>query len=332
MTSINAPDLVSFARLSRAIADIKSRADVARSESVTGRREDVTAATNGDVGSAHRLKKAVADAQSFQELLLVSKIRAERTQTSLGAVGGEAVRIGTDILSATGRGDSYALTTLAAEARAAVFNIFSSLNVSEGGRALFSGDASDRLPFGDPEQLLSDVETIVAGATDTADAQAQLDTYFNDPAGGFATNIYLGGDNKVAPVEIAPGVRIDVSATAADQPIKNLLKGLVGIAVQSAASFADSTDFIENSAAISLDADGDITELRGVIGVGEAQIATAITRYETEETILTSLFNQKTGRDQFEAASELQLLETQLEASYLLTARLARLSITNFLR
>lgn len=332
MTNINAPDLVSFARLSRTIADIKSRADVARGESVTGRREDVTAATNGDVGSAHLLKKAVADARSFQELLLVSKIRAERTQNSLGAVTGEAVRIGTDALAASGRNDSYALNTLAAEARAAVFNVFSSLNVTEGGRALFSGDASDRLPFGNPEVLLSDIEAIVAGATDAADAQAQIDTYFNDPTGGFATNIYQGGDNKVAPVEIAPGVRIDVSATAADQPIKDLLRGLAGIAVQNSATFADAQDFLAGNAATALDADGDITELRGVIGVGEAQIAQAITRYESEETILTSLFNEKTGRDQFEAASELQLLETQLEASYLLTARLARLSIANYIQ
>ena len=79
-------------------------------------------------------------------------------------------------------------------------------------------------------------------------------------------------------------------------------------------------------------ADGDVTQRRGFIGVGEAQIAAAVTRYEAEEAILTSLFNDKTGRDQFEAASELQLLESQLEASYLLTARLARLSITNFIR
>ncbi len=332
MTNINAPDLVSFARLSRAIADIKSRADVARSESVTGRIQDVTAATNGDVGSAHLLKKAVDDAQKFQELLVVSQIRAQRTQTSLESLGGDAVRIGTEVLAASGRDDSYALSTLAADARAAVFNTFSVLNVTEGGRALFSGDASDRLPFGDPAQLLADVEAIVAGATDAADAQAQLDTYFNDPAGGFATNIYQGGVNKVAPVEISPGVRIDVSATAADQPIKDFLRGLVGIAVQGAASFGDADAFLQNNAATAIAADGDITELRGVIGVGEAQIASAISRYETEETILTSLFNDRTGRDQFEAASELQLLETQLEASYLLTARLARLSITNFIR
>lgn len=332
MTSVGSPNIVSFTRLSRAIADIKGRSDTARIESVTGRREDVTAATNGDVGSAHLLKKAVEDAQSYQQLLVLAQIRAERTQNALGALGGEAVRIGTETISASGRNDAGALNALGADARAAIANIFSELNVTEGGRALFSGDASDRLPFDDPAQLISDVEAIVAGAADAADANAQLDAYFNDPAGGFLTNIYQGGAGKAAPVEIAPGVRIDVSATAADQPIKDILKSLAIVATQESASFADAKAFVEGGAESALVADGAIVNLRSTIGVGEASIAAAIKRHETEESVLTTLFNEKTGRDQFEAASELQLLESQLEASYLLTARLARLRLTDFIR
>ena len=332
MTSIGSPNIVSFTRLSRAIADIKTRADTARIESVTGRREDVTAATNGDVGSAHLLKKAVEDAQAYQQHLVLAQIRAERTQNALGALGGEAVRIGTESISASGRNDLGALKALGADARAAIANIFSELNVTEGGRALFSGDASDRLPFGDPAQLISDIEAIVAGATDAADANTQLDTYFNDPAGGFLTNIYQGGTGKAAPVEIAPGVRIDVSATAADQPVKDILRNLAIIAVQDSATFADATSFVESGAENAIVADASIINLRSTIGVGEASIAAAIERHETEESVLTSLFNEKTVRDQFEAASELQLLESQLEASYLLTARLSRLRLSDYIR
>ncbi len=332
MTNVNSPNILSFTRLNRAVADIKARADTTRIESVTGRREDVTAATNGDVGSAHLLKKAVDDARAYQQLLTLAQIRAERTQTSLSALGGEAVRIGTETLAASGRDDTGALNALGADARAAIANIFSVLNVTEGGRALFSGNASDRLPLSDPAQLISDIEAIVAGATDAADANAQLDTYFNDPAGGFATNIYQGGAGKAAPVEIAPGVRIDVSATAADQPIKDLLKSLSIIAVQGSASFGDAKALVEGGAEGALAADGAIIDLRSTIGVGEARIAAAIQRHEAEESVLTALFIEKTGRDQYEAASELQLLESQLEASYLLTARLARLRLTDFIR
>ena len=51
-----------------------------------------------------------------------------------------------------------------------------------------------------------------------------------------------------------------------------------------------------------------------------------------EETTLTSFFNQMTARDQYEAASELTQLQTSLEASYTLTARLSNLSLLNYMR
>ena len=175
-------------------------------------------------------------------------------------------------------------------------------------------------------------EPIVAGAVDAADANAQLEVYFNDPTGGFAQNIYLGGDSISSPVEISPGVRLDVSVSAADQPIKDLLRGLSVIAVRDAATFADTDALTESGANAALAADVGITNIQARIGIAEARIDAAASRYEAEETVLTALFNEQTERDQFEAASELQLLESQLEASYLLTARLARLTIADYLR
>jgi len=43
------------------------------------------------------------------------------------------------------------------------------------------------------------------------------------------------------------------------------------------------------------------------------------------------LVNDLTARDQYEAATELQSLQTTLEASYLITARLSQLSLLNYL-
>lgn len=332
MTSINAPDILSFSRLSQQITDLKNRADAARAEATTGRRHDLTAATNGDIGGAHLLKKAVNDVQAYQTLLKLAQNRSQRTQIALGALGGEAVRIGSETLSAAGRQDQQAIAALSSDARAAISNIFSVLNTTDGGRALFGGNVTDRAPLAPPEAMLADIDAIVAGAADAANAQAQIDAYFNDPAGGFMSSVYQGGDQKAPPVEIAPGIRIDASATAADQPIRDLLRGLASIAAYPQASFADKNALLEDAAGASLSADAAITELRSVIGVGESRIAASIDRYEAEETILTSLYNARTSRDQFEAASELQLLETQLEASYLLTARLARLTIADYIR
>ena len=326
------PDLLSSSRLSRNIGDLKSRADVTRTEAVTGRYEDITARNNGDVGGAHLAKKALDDVVAYTELLKLSQNRAAASQSVLDTLNTDGSVIATEALAAFGRDDQTSLETSALEARSAISGIFASLNTNIGGRALFGGDVTNQPPLAAPEQLIADIEAIMAGAVDAADAEAQLDFYFNDPAGGFATTIYQGGANDAPPVEIAPGVRIDVSAKADDQAVRDLLRGLASIATYESAGFAGGEAMAEFGANVALGAEATLTDLRAEIGIGEARIETAITRYEEERNILTSLFNQKTARDEFEAASELQLLETQLETSYLMTSRLSQLTLANYLR
>ncbi|MHA7871385.1 MAG: hypothetical protein ACX939_03445 [Hyphococcus sp.] len=332
MNVFGIPDALSFSRLAQNVADLKSRVDTSRTESVTGRVEDVTKELDGDVGGAHILKKAVEDAQLFQQNLAVAKSRAEITQTTMGNIGSDSSRIATDLLAAVGRGADATIDVIADDARASLTVSFAALNTVLAGRALFGGDATQSPPLAPPEQLLADIEAIVAGAIDAADAQAQIDFYFNDPAGGFATNIYQGGANRAPFVEIAPGTRVDVSVKANDEEIKDIIQGLVTIAVSDSATFPDRYALLTNGANQIFDAEARLIDLRAAVGVNEGRIADAIERYENEESVMTTLFNEKTLRDPFEAASQLQLLESQLEASYLLTARMSRLSLANFLR
>ena len=332
MSRINVPDIVSISQMSRIVANLKSRADTTRSEAVTGRYEDITKATNGDVGSAHLLKKAVEDVQAYQKTLTLGENRATRTQSVLGQLSVESNRIATEVFAAYGRGDQAQLQTNAADARVAIYSIFASLNTIDGGRAAFGGDVTDRAPLNSPDDFLADIDAIMSGALDAVDVEAQLNTYFNDPLGGFAQSVYRGGENPSPSVEIAPGIRINVSAKADAQPIKDLLRGLAEIASFPNASFANAEVLASSGAARSLSADTNLTELRAVIGAGEARLTAAKDRYADEEAILTTLFNEKTTRDPFEASSELQQLELQLEASYLLTARLSRLTIADYLR
>ena len=61
-------------------------------------------------------------------------------------------------------------------------------------------------------------------------------------------------------------------------------------------------------------------------------MATVKARHQTSEAALTLAYTKLAGRDQFEAAAALIQLEAQLETTYLTTARLANLSLVNFLR
>jgi flagellar hook-associated protein 3 FlgL len=322
-------------RLSRIISEMKARAQQARTEAVTGRYEDATKAAGGDIGGVHLLQKAVDDAKVYQTTLSLAEIRATRTQTVLGGLTSESTRLGTAAIAALGQADEATMKTLAKDARETLQTIFAGLNTSDGGRALFSGDALDRPALGSVDQLLTDVQAIIAGATDAAAAETALDTYFNDAAGGFSTTIYQGGTGDAPAVEIAPGVRVNASVKANAQPIKDLIRGLAVMANYDAApgGLAAERDIVARSAAeFTLVAEDDVVNLRATLGIAEQRIARSKERYEAEETVLTGLLNKKTARDPYEAAAELQLLESQLEASYVMTARLSRLTISQYLR
>lgn len=335
MTSLGLPDLLRLTKLNRSVTSIKADADRARTEVVTGRIDDLTKASRGDIGSLHLLRNAIDGAQAFQQNLKLAGSRADRTQTVLTSLTADSSDIATSVLSDLGPQNVNGLRASADNARGAIYVAFSNLNTDAGGRALFSGDASDTAPLGDPDRLIDDVRQIIAGATDAAAANAALDQYFNDPAGGFATNIYRGGANDAAPTELAPGVRIQAATRADAQPIKDLLRGLAVAAnyettPQSGA--ADRDSLARSGANLLLNAEKDLIQLRSTIGVAQNRISQRVEEYRNEEQALTSLYNDKTTRDPYEAASALQVLQSQLEASYTVTARLSELTLTRFLR
>ena len=331
MSNLTVPDLLSYKTMSRQLSSLKTRMNTTSVEAVTGQYEDVTAAAHGDIGGVHLVKKALEDVQSYQKSLTLAASRATATQTALDNLNTEGGRLATQAISAIGLNDDTSLKTTADDARAAISSIFSSLNTRFGGRALFGGDVTDASPLADPQQLLEDVQNIVAGATDVDDANAQLDAYFNDPNGGFETTIYQGGDGDIPGAEISAGIRVTIAAKANDQEIKDLIRGLATLATYESAGFADKEALAQSGAEKTLNADGGLTRLRANIGVSQSRIESATSRYQSEESVLTQLYNNKTARDPYEAASSLQLLQNQIEASYVITARLAGLTLTNYL-
>lgn len=332
MSAGSVPDILSFSRLSRKISDLKSRADTTRTEAVTGRYEDLTAHLKGDVGGAQLLKKALDDAKAYGSLLSQAELRAQTTQYVLSSTASAANGIGSAAVAAFKTNDGVQLEIISEQARGALTSLFSDLNATLGGRTLFSGDATNSPALAAPETFFADMQAIFSSASDTADLEAQLDAYFNDPAGGFETNIYLGGDGKTPDVELSPGVRINASAKANDAEIKDLMRGLAELAFYDGAGFSGAESTGWAGAERVLTAEANLTTYRAAIGVSESRIAAAKERYANEETVLARLYNAKTARDPYEAASELQLLESQLEASYLLSVRLGRLSLTNYMR
>ncbi|MBI1365898.1 MAG: hypothetical protein GC153_08065 [Alphaproteobacteria bacterium] len=328
------PDVLKNAQLARIVSELKSRQAVTSREAVTGKYEDVTKATGGDIGGVDLISKAIADAQTYQTSLALAANRAAITQNALSVISEDGSRISTNVLSALGTGDQSGLRISAEDAKQTLGSIFSALNTADGGRSLFGGDVTDQPPLGDVNQLLSDVRGIIAAGPDVATINAALDTYFNDPAGGFQTTIYQGGTNDAPGVETAPGVRVNASTRADAQPFRDLMRGLAVIANYDAlppSAAGDEKSLLQSSATLAHAAGDGLTNLRGLIGVAEQRISTAKDQHAAEETAFTNILNDKTSRDPFEAAASLQNLDSQLQASYLVTARLAKMSLADYL-
>lgn len=330
------PDLLSFNRQTRVTSDIKTRLETTSQEAVTGRRANINEAVRGDMGGALLLQKALDDIEQDTRINKISNARLGLIGTSLKAVREAVDGVSTQAIVSAASKDSYGLTATANTAEANLRNVFSLLNISQGDRKLFSGDATDTTPLAPVDTLLNDIRGIITGSATPTDINAALETYFNDPAGGFATNIYKGGDNNVAPSFLADGTKVQFDVRADDQAMRDTMRGLSLIALTRESGHATtSTEFTElfnEGAKFVNNGKGAIINIESKIGIPQNLIEQMTTNQASEKLVLGTALNGLIGRDQYEAATELKLLETQLESSYLITSRLANLTLTNYLR
>lgn len=313
-------------QLTKAIADMREQIAQASQEAVTGRYSNLSQALDGRVGKAMLARQAIDDITNERNRIDLRSSRIDLTDRSLASVYDSTQSVDTDLQSALAREDAFSTGVAGRQARAALDKVFTSLNVRFGDRFLFSGDATSTQPFGSPEDLMNDIRDIAATSTDAATFKTAVQSYFDDPAGGFHTNIYAGADTSSDPDNVL-GI---------DPAIKDVL---VGLAVASLASPSESIQLVDDNpeilqfAATKLtDGKTSVTALRGAQGIISESLVRDKDALFMEEAIVTENFNALTARDQYEAATQLKQLQTNLEASYMLTTRLSNLSLLNFMR
>lgn len=313
------------ASLGQHIAELRAQIGKTSTEATTGRYEDLTLHLSGRIGKAMLSEKALTDLSTEREVLNLRSSRLSLIQTSLSTVQDSATGIAASMLSAIGGEHETEVGIAARDAKAALSSTLSSLNARYGDRFLFSGDATATLPFPDSSRLLADIEQLAQTATDSADFETLVDDYFNSPTGGWLQDVYKGSTTSSDPE----------SVNANHDAIKSLVKDLAILAASgpdgSLASLNGYETLIQETSLSLSASETALTNLRADLGVFEERNATSLKTLDTEETLLVEAFNELTARDQYEAATELQSLQTTLEASYLITARLSQLSLMNYL-
>ena len=242
-------------------------------------------------------------------------------------------------------GTEATLASASLEARQALGQVTSSLNVTLGGRSLFAGDDDGAGAVAGATTLREVATPLITAETTPADAYDAVADAFASTASGTPFNptdppgpdaIYFGGKGDAPSLEVAPGERIAHQARADAPTIRAILRdvAVLGIAYDETVPLdAGMREGLARRAVQGLrDNLESLEEIRAGIGIAQARIAEASANQAAEREMLNLRYLNLAGRDQVEAATEFQQVQSQLERLFLVTARLSQLSLASFLR
>ncbi|WP_128514652.1 flagellin [Tabrizicola thermarum] len=319
--------------LARQGADLRGQVQRASQEIASGKHADIGLALRGDFSPLLAIDASLARLAAFKATTADAAFHTAAQQSSITGLSKLASGISTQLLGVTDVATPAQINTLAADARGRLGSAISLLNTQASGRAVFAGQATDVVPLGSADDLLAALETAAAGATTAGQVAAAVATWFANPLGYGA---FYQGSAPLTGSPIAPGEQADLSTTAMDPAIRDTLAGLATAALLDRGMLAGNP---EERARLAVIAGQSLTgseeariTLSARIGTVEAQIEAARTRNSAEETSLGILRSDIGSVDPYEAATRLETVRAQLESLYLVTARVSRLSLTEYLR
>ncbi len=330
-------DMAQAFQLQRHNVQLKTHLSRLSEELTTGVQKDVGAAVHGDFTALAGIDRSLTTLTSYSFATTEAAQLAETMQTALETIQSQVSDVGPTLLSAATSASPAMVSATTADAKQKFESVVAALNTNSAGRYVFSGTATDTRPLASADEILLDLGTAIAGATGTTDIMAAVDTWFDAPAGagGFMDQAYVGGTTPLSPFRIGDGEAAQLSVTAADPRIRESLKGLAVAALISDGALAgNDTERARLTRAAGervIAADGTLALVRASVGTTEGQLANAATRNSAEASALTLARNGLIAADPYDTASALEAVQTQLETLYTLTARLSRLSLTDFL-
>jgi flagellar hook-associated protein 3 FlgL len=335
-TPIGFPPQRSQAVMQTLLDQLRDRADTAREEAVTGRRADLAKALGGRVGEAIGIKRDLEEIDGYRKIIALAESRAQATQGVLANLQDLTDELANQGQLALQNGAENGLRTMSSLARDSLGAAVSGLNTAIGGRSLFSGDAGDARALAEADAVFAEAVAILEAAPDAGTAAADLQLAFDGAGGVFETTIYGGGAGDAPAAEIAEGERIDYSARADEQPIRDLLRNFAVLAAAYDPAVALDADtrrgLVERASAELRNVTDPLNRVVARIGAAEGRMEGVKAAHLASDTMLTRAFNEFAGADALSAAADLQAIEGQLETLFLTTARMSRLSLQDFLR
>nr|WP_299562811.1 flagellin [uncultured Sulfitobacter sp.] len=300
----------------------------------SGQVADVRTSLNGSMAYVNDLERSLERNQSYAKVAVEVQQFAGNMQIALEHVGTVGTALSDTLLTSMTAVSGTMPDLVAGEARGGLDSMIAALNTSVGGRSLFGGTATDRPPLVQADALMSALSGAVAGAGSVDDIIAAAEAWFDDPA-GFAAVAYQGSNTSLAAVAISDFEKAQFDVRADDPALRDMLRtvALVAIADDPALglSGAERKDLYQKSTAPILGAQASVIDLQARTGIAERLVETVSARNSAEHSALELARNSLMAADPYQAATELEAVQFQLQSIYAITSRMSQLSLVNFL-
>lgn len=331
MAAITLADMAQNFALRRHNASLQADVQRLSTEAVTGLASDTGRRVGGNYTELSAITGSLARLQAQGVAMTLAKTLVSGTQDALDTMGKAVGSLATEMSDPTLTGNPSSVAALGASSLQAFESVVGTLNARAGGQSLFAGTAVDDPALADAATILSAVQQAAAGATTAQDAVAAVDRWF---AEDFATVAYQGGGDR-AVFAVGDNDRVKAMTTATDPALVETLKGLALGALLTRGALAGSENerqaLAQSAGTTLLGANDARTTLAARVGAGEARLEAVQTRATAQLSTLEMARTNLLSVDSYETAVRLEATQTQIETLYSVTARLSRMSLTDFL-
>jgi len=330
----------------------------AEAEVATGRHQDPFAALGARSMEAMSARAVYERTEGRIESNTFLQNRLDLMATALGNMREAAQEVLTATITNTDASSSRP-QYLKDMAKDAYDTIVSFLNSSYNGKSLFAGVDSDRAPMnswgnadGTTGLSPSDVMASIVGggitnAADAATKLAEVDAVFNgtptDPNHAYDETFFngtpltdgLGNPNPRMTAQIDESLDINYGVQGNDPGFRDLMRGLAMLASGDPAQIGDDDAYeawVQGAAAALGSGVNSVLNAETRTGTMQKLVEDANDRMSGKVEVLSLHISELEAVDPYEAATRLTSIQTQLQASYAVTARLMQLSYLNFMR
>ncbi|MEL7211291.1 MAG: flagellin [Pseudomonadota bacterium] len=335
MTISSIGDLAQSLSMRRHNADLRTDFQRLTKEIATGQHHDLTEAVQGGFRPLAGLETSLTRLSGYEQASRQAVLLTDGLQAVLEQVNARSSDLAPRLLSSANSGNAELLNASSQAAEVGFETVVSALNTQVAGRTLLAGQAIDTVPLSPANDIMTAAKTAVTGLTTAADIVAALDTWFA-PSGAFETDHYNGSATPASSLTIGEGVTIEEPLTALDDQIKSTLRGFIMASIVSENSNAltgtERAALAATSAETLIEANTGLIQHQGRVGNNQALLDNRLTEIGAERHAVDLARSAITAIDPYEAATELQNVESSLELLYTMTARLSRLNLSDFLR